>query len=227
MKRYELLALLLELARQGCARAPVRIDKALAAANLEVSAWTLSKWLREAAALGYVESVGRGRGYVLTERALKELRKLVEDLEGALGGVERVVLTGTVFRGLGEGSFFVSLAEYREHFRSFLGFDPYPGTLNVRLDEESIAKRRLLEGLEGYRVPPIRRGDVEYCGARLFRAVINGSVEGGVVIPDRTVYGPDVVEVVAKVCLRDALGIKDGDRVRVEVLVGAGRATAE
>jgi len=222
MKRYELVALLLELAKQGCARAPVSINRALVASNLEVSAWTLSKWLREAAAMGYVEVVSRGRGrrYMLTEKAIAELSELLQRLEAALREVRRLVLTGRVFRGLGEGAYYMSLLEYRERFRDALGFEPYPGTLNVRLDPESIPRRKILESYDGYRIPPMRRGELELCGARVFRAVINGTIEGGVVIPDRTVYGPDVVEVVAKVCLREALGLRDGDPVRVEVLLG-------
>ncbi|MEM1568631.1 MAG: DUF120 domain-containing protein [Thermofilaceae archaeon] len=222
MKRYELLALLLELAKQGCARAPVAIDKVLVASNLEISAWTLNKWIRDAAQLGYVELVasGRGKRCLLTEKAISELSSLLVSLEFGLKGVKRLVLAGTVFKGLGEGAFYTSLTDYRDHFRTFLGFDPYPGTLNVRLDPESVAKRKILDSYEGYRIPPIVRGEVEYCGARLFRAVINGRLEGGVVIPDKTVYGPDVLEVLAKVCVKEALGIKDGDRVSIEILLG-------
>lgn len=222
MKRYELLALLFELAKQGCTRAPVNIDKPLISSNLEISAWTLNKWLRESARMGYVEAVSRARGrsYLLTQKALSELSSLLTELEQSMRGVGRLVLTGTVFRGLGEGAFYMSLSEYREHFRAFLGFDPYPGTLNVRLDSESVSRRKMLESYESYRIPSVARGGVKYCSARLFRAVIEGKIEGGIVIPERTVYGPDVLEVVAKVSLREALGIRDGDRVKVEVLLG-------
>jgi len=221
MRRCELLALLFELARQGCARAPTTIDKALTATNLEISAWTLNKWLREAIEAGYLMAVAakRGKRYILTGKALRELGSLLSDLDQAVRGVARLMLTGRVFRGLGEGGFYVSLAEYREWFRRYLGFDPYPGTLNLRLDPDSVVKRKLLESYDGFRIPPMSRGDRSYCGARLFRAVINDSVEGGVVIPEKTVYGPDVLEVVAGVCLRTALGLKDGDVVKVEVLL--------
>jgi len=221
MRRYELLALLFELARQGCARAPTAIDKALVASNLEISAWTLNRWLREAVEAGYLMAVAarRGKRYVLSERALRELGSLLSDLDQAVRGVTRLTLTGRLFRGLGEGSFYVSLAEYREWFKRCLGFDPYPGTLNLRLDPDSVVKRKLLESCDSFRVPPMSRGDRDYCGARLFRAVINDAVEGGVVIPEKTVYGPDVLEVIAGVCLRTVLGLKDGDVVKVEVLL--------
>lgn len=224
MRRYELLALLIELAKQGCARSPVKVDKAIIAANLEISAWTLSKWLREAAGRGYLEvtSQGRGRRYLLTSRAVEELRSLLKTLSSSLGDADRVLLRGVVFRGLGEGAYYVSLTEYREWFRRTLGFKPYPGTLNIRLDSESIVKRKVLESYEGHVIPAIRRGGRIYCSAKVFRAVVNGRVEAGVVIPERTVYGPDVIEVVAKVCLREALGLEDGDVVEIEVLPHTG-----
>ncbi|RLE96632.1 MAG: hypothetical protein DRJ96_06045 [Thermoprotei archaeon] len=224
MRRYELLALLIELAKQGCARSPVKVDRAIIASNLEISAWTLSKWLREAVRRGYLEvtSRGRGRRYFLTPRAIEELKSLLKTLSSSLSSMERIVLRGVVFRGLGEGAYYVSLTEYREWFRRILGFEPYPGTLNVRLDPESIVKRKVLESYEGHRIPPVRRGGESYCSAKVFRAVVNGKVEAGVVIPERTVYGPDVIEVVAKVCLREALGLEDGDTVEIEVLPHTG-----
>ena len=220
MKRYELLALLTELAKQGCARSPVRVDRALLASNLEISAWTLSKWLREAVRSGYVEAMSRGRGqrYFITPKGLELLNSLLSALSSSLSRAERILLRGVVFRGLGEGAYYVSLSEYKEWFKRALGFEPYPGTLNVRLDHESILRRKELESYEGFKIPSIHRGRDSYCSAKVFKAVVNGKIEAGVVIPEKTVYGPDVVEVVAKVCLRDVLGLEDGDTIEIEVL---------
>lgn len=223
MKHYELLALLLELAKQGCTRSPVKIDKTLIASNLEISAWTLNKWLRESIELGYVQVTPRSRrgSYVLTPKAIGELSSLLGVLSSCIKGVRRVTLSGRVFSGLGEGQLYTSLDEYREWFRQLLGFEPYPGTLNLKLDPESIAKRKLLESYEYLRIPPISGENKNYCGAKVFRAIVNKSIEAGVVIPDKTVYGPDVLEIVSKVCLRKALALKDGDVVRVEVLLSS------
>ncbi|MEM1508360.1 MAG: DUF120 domain-containing protein [Thermofilaceae archaeon] len=223
MKRYELLALLLELAKQGCARSPVKIEKTLIASNLEISAWTLNKWLRESIELGYVEVTPkskRGR-YVLTPKAIGELSSLLGILSSCIKGVRRLILNGKVFSGLGEGELYTSLDEYKDWFRRLLGFEPYPGTLNLRLDPESITKRKLLESYDCLRIPPISREDRNFCGAKVFRAIINRSIEAGIVIPDKTVYGPDVLELVSKVCLREMLALKDGDIVRVEVLLSS------
>ena len=220
MKRYELIALLSELARQGCAKKPVKIDRVLIASNLEVSAWTLSKWLRRVVEEGYVETFSKGRGkkYLLTRKGMQLLETFTKDLSTYLQGRKRIVLVGQVFKGLGEGSYYMSLSEYREWFRRILGFEPYPGTLNVRLDDDSISKRKELETFEADVIPAIQRGGVYYCSAKVFKAVINRSIEVGIVIPEKSVYGPDVIEIVAKNCLRDELGLKDGDKVHIEVI---------
>ena len=43
-------------------------------------------------------------------------------------------VTGVLFSGLGEGAYYIMIKGYRKQFQSKLGFDPFPGTLNLRLD---------------------------------------------------------------------------------------------
>jgi riboflavin kinase len=52
---------------------------------------------------------------------------------------------------------------------------------------------------------------------RCFPCRVTDAVEGVVVIPARSNYD-DVMEIVAGVCLRDLLGLKDGDKITVEIL---------
>jgi len=53
-------------------------------------------------------------------------------------------MEGTVFSGLGEGAYYMSLDGYKEQFVKKLGFSPYPGTLNIRLDSRYIKEREKL-----------------------------------------------------------------------------------
>ena len=53
---------------------------------------------------------------------------------------------------------------------------------------------------------------------KAFRCRIDG-VDGAVIMPKRTHYSKDVLEVIAPVSLRERLGLKDGDEVEVEVLL--------
>ena len=128
-----------------------------------------------------------------------------------------VVIKGRVFTGVGEGASYVSLPFYREAFKRVLGFDPYPGTLNLRVEPECAETVGSLRG-RGLLIPRRVVNGVEYGWVRCLPARIRG-IEAAVLIIEKTVHGPDVVEVVAPVRLRDALGLKDGDVVEVEVFV--------
>lgn len=127
------------------------------------------------------------------------------------------VVRGKVFTGLGEGASYVSLPFYREAFRRVLGFDPYPGTLNLKVEPDCAETVRALRN-KGLLIPRRVVDGVEYGWVRCLPARIRG-IEAAVLIIEKTVHGPDVIEVIAPVRLRDALGLKDGDVVEVEVLV--------
>lgn len=129
----------------------------------------------------------------------------------------RVVrLKGRVFSGLGEGSYYMSI--YARSFARVLGFRPYPGTLNVRLNEESA---RIYESCTGSKGSPIVVEPPDLGGDRLARvrvwpATIRG-VSVYIVRPDVTVYTGRVLEVIAADYLRELLGLSDGDLVEIEV----------
>ena len=47
-------------------------------------------------------------------------------------------MEGIVTSGLGEGYFFMSMEHYKKEIKEKLGFEAYPGTLNLKIDEEQI-----------------------------------------------------------------------------------------
>ena len=119
-------------------------------------------------------------------------------------------LAGVVTSGLGQGASFMSLPWVREAVRRLIGFTPYPGTLNVRLDADMIGVwRRTRDGHSIVLAPP----PSESCGARLFPVVVAGDVEAAVIVPDVTRYGEDLLELIAAVHVRSRLGLHDGSLV--------------
>jgi len=131
---------------------------------------------------------------------------------------ERIRLKGRVFSGFGEGGFYVTLEHYRKQFKEKLGFDPYPGTLNLRLDADSMKAKKTLAAKNGIRIEPYSDGQKCYCGAKCFMVLIEGKIRGAIVMPEVTRYGDDVVELLAPVYLRSALKLRDSDQVTVEIL---------
>ena len=123
-------------------------------------------------------------------------------------------LTGAVTSGLGQGASFMSLPWVKDAVRRLIGFTPYPGTLNVRLDADAVGVwRRSQAGRAIVLAPP----PAETCGARLFPALVGADVEAAVIVPDITRYADDLLELIAPIHLRSRLGLRDHDRVTLQL----------
>jgi CTP-dependent riboflavin kinase len=127
-------------------------------------------------------------------------------------------LQAVVTSGLGHGARFMALPWVRNGIRRIAGFDPYPGTFNVRLVDPAMVARwsRLGAGLARRLDPPTPDG----CGARVVPVVLASEVAAAVIVPDVTDHGSDVLELVAPVHVRSVLGLRDGEPVTIEVPAG-------
>lgn len=126
--------------------------------------------------------------------------------------MKTLCLKGTVFSGKGEAAEFVSLSWARKQIEEELGFTPYSGTLNIRLDGKSTKLKSALMKARGTEILPAPG----YCRGRIFEASIM-KVKCAVVIPEVPGYAEDVVEVVSSTNLRERLHLVDGSSVDVKV----------
>jgi riboflavin kinase len=123
-------------------------------------------------------------------------------------------LAGVVTSGLGQGAYFMSLPWVRDAIRRLIGFTPYPGTLNVRLDAEMVAVwQAIRDGHSIVMAPP----PSEPCGARLVPVVVAPDVEAAVIVPDVTRYGDDLLELIAAVLERSRLGLHDHESLTLRL----------
>ena len=161
--------------------------------------------VQAAQALGIVPVMVRHSGSGAAEHS-----PMISSLEHLLTLVQADAwLTGRVASGAGRAAGYTAPAWVREQFRERLGFDPYPGTLNLRIEG---ADRRTWLGLrqtEGVAIEP----EPGYCAARCYRVSIEGRIAGAIVLPLVSGYPEDLLEVAAPVRLRDALGSEDGTPV--------------
>jgi len=93
-----------------------------------------------------------------------------------------------------------------------LGFMPYPGTLNIRLDAKSTKMRKALMHAEGEEI----LSPSGFCRGKIFQAIMM-NVKCAVVIPEVLGYPEDVLEVVSSTSLREKLHLADGSMVEVKV----------
>ncbi len=130
---------------------------------------------------------------------------------------KKIVLEGFVFSGSGEGAYYISLPKYFKQIEEKLGFKPYPGTLNIKLNEESLKNRALIEKLKGIKIEGFKEGEKIFGAGKCFPAIINGKIEGAMIIPEKTRYNSSVIELISEKYLRKELNIKDGDIIKIYV----------
>ncbi len=121
-------------------------------------------------------------------------------------------ILGFVCEGQGEARTFTQLDWVRQQFRDKIGFDPYPGTLNLHVP--SALTLEIVRARGGIPIEPA----AGYCAAKVFRVQISQRVAAAWIIPAVAGYPDDVMELMAPVSLRDALRLKTGDIVSVQFL---------
>ncbi|KYH36309.1 MAG: riboflavin kinase [Candidatus Bathyarchaeota archaeon B24] len=119
-------------------------------------------------------------------------------------------IRGVVASGLGVAKIYLNRPWVRRQLREKLGFDPYPGTLNLKVDR---AARRTLEEKACSEIVP---AEGFYKGL-LAEVFVEGSIRGAVVIPLKPGYPEDLVEIIAAENLREKLNLKDGDCVTIQL----------
>ena len=120
-------------------------------------------------------------------------------------------LKGKIITGLGEGQYYISRDGYRKQFNLKLGFDPSPGTLNLKL-----AAPFTQTEADSIEIGGFVDENGTFGGCKCYRVMI-GDIRGAIVRPERSNYPLDLVEVIAPVHLRKALNLKDGDELEMNL----------
>lgn len=215
---------LYNLAEMGALSRTIKISTKFLAERMEVSQQTVSRRLIELEKKGWIKKRSTRDGSLVNISKLGEaqLKKVYLVLSKVFEEKHPISVTigGIVFSGLGEGSYYITRPHYRKQFMEKLGFDPYPGTLNLKLTGElDLRIRNELDAHSGIEITGYANEDRTYGSGKCFKAAINNKERGAVVIAFRTHYDSSVVEVIAPTCLREKLGLKDGHKVTLEIFL--------
>ena len=126
---------------------------------------------------------------------------------------KKIILDGTIVRGLGEGTYFMSMQHYQKEIKKKLGFDSYPGTLNLKVSKNQI---NLLKKIKPIKIEGFKRNNKSFGGVNCYKAKIK-NINGSVIVPDLTKH-KDVIEFIAPVHIKSELKIKDGDKIKVDLI---------
>jgi riboflavin kinase len=214
---------LIKLAEMGAHKRVAKISTEYLAEKLKASQQTASRYLIELDNIGWIKRTVTPEGCLIkiTDAGFKELQKLYSNLRFLVEAAypPSIILEGTVFEGLGEGAYYISLEPYRKQFIEKLGFDPYPGTLNLKLTTEyDIKARSELEAYPAIEIEGFKNENRTFGLVKCYPVILENKVKGALISALRSHYDASVIEIIAPVCLRKYLKLKDGHKVKVEVL---------
>ena len=214
--------MLYKLAEMGICSRIVKVSTEYLAERMGSSQQTASRHLVELEKLGWIKRKITREGCLIeaTDEGVSTLKNLYASLSKILESktLQPITLEGQVFTGFGEGAYYVSKEHYKKQFREKLGFDPYPGTLNLKLTSEyDLMLRREMESYPAIEIKGFKNENRTYGNGKCYPAIIENKFMGAVVSAMRTHYDYSVIEILSPIYLRGKLKLKDGHKVRVEV----------
>ena len=198
---------------------PVKISSSEFMYHISASSKTAARVLKQLEEDGYIgrQLVAGGQMVQLTEAGVELLKREYTDYQQIFCREHAdLELYGHVITGLGEGQYYIAKEGYMSQFREKLDFKPFPGTLNVRLTDQSAQMRDSMDIIQPLVIHGFNDGERSFGGVKCYPVEIEG-MKGAVIIPDRTHYPADLLEIIAPVKLREMLGISDGDEVKIVV----------
>ncbi|SDY55777.1 DUF120 domain-containing protein [Halopenitus persicus] len=180
--------------------AETKVSCAGLAADLDASTQTASRRLQRLEEGGLIERdvVGDGQWVRVTDAGESVLRGEYADYRRLFETETELALTGVITSGMGEGRHYITLEGYMSQFRSRLGYEPYPGTLNVELDEASVRKRGEMAGIAAVDIDEWEDDDRTYGAASCYAATvvagIDDSATGGSATDDTETDGSEAAD---------------------------------
>ena len=161
---------------------------------------------------------GRSISVKVTQKGHSEIAKLSGMLQKSLDATSSINLKGRLVSGMGEGAYYMSLKGYTKQFKSKIGYVPFPGTLNVKLDKNAHQEAiRQLEGSEGARIDGFSDGKRTFGWVKCHSCTVNNSIKCELITLERTHHDDSIVELISDVCIREAGSLKDGSKISVTV----------
>jgi len=226
----ELWFTLFTLAKMGAHSKTLEISSTKLGKKMNISQQTASRRLQQLEEKGWLrrEITRKGQFVRLTEQGVNVLLEIYLWLQTLFDKKPPVlIIEGELFSGMREGGYYVSEEGYKRQFKEKLGFEPYPGTLNLRLKSYSdLQAKKILQNYPGILIEAFENKGRTFGAVKCFKTLINNTAEGAVLLIQRTHYGEDVLEVISPEYLREKLKLEDGEKVKLKIFLTQGEKKA-
>ena len=189
--------------------------------NIKKSQQAASKHLQELEQGGFIERISSGRQFSIriTEKGYSEMLKLSKVLNSSLESSPSFIeLKGTLVSGMGEGAYYMALKGYTKQFKKKIGYVPFPGTLNIKLNEKKyIEAAKQFDSLDGIVIKGFSDGKRTYGWVKCFYASFNKSIDCQLIKLERTHHEPSIIELISEKNIRTHAKLLDGAKVSIKI----------
>ena len=220
---FQHISILSELLLCGAKNNFVELTTNEIAKKIKRSQQLASKELLDLEFFGYIKRNKKSKKYSIkvTEKGYQQVYDLFLFLKTAVESFKHVIdFEGHIITGMGEGAYYMSLNGYKKQFKEKLGYEPYPGTLNIKLNSLLFieAKKEMLKYpsiyIEGFSDQSRTFGWV-----KCYPAYINDSmnINSSILILERTHYDDSIIEIIAPFSIKEQFSLKNGDYIKLKV----------
>ena len=213
------------LLSKGAKHNYVPITTSILGKNIKKSQQAASKHLLELEENQFIERIisGRNISVKITTKGFTEMVKLSATLQKSLNSFpSHIKLEGTLISGMGEGAYYMGLKGYTKQFKPKLGYIPFPGTLNVKLDKKIHQEAiKQFETLDGIKIKSFSDGKRTYGWVKCFSAKINNSINCELIILERTHHDDSIIELISKSCIRKIGKLRDGSKISIKIPINS------
>ena len=217
--KIEHIFLMIHLLSHGARYEFVKITTTSLGQTIKRSQQAASKYILELEANRFIDRVNYGHSSAVrvTSKGYSEIVKLGSMIQKSISSETNVQIQGRVISGLGEGAYYMSLKGYKKQFKSKIGYVPFPGTLNIKLDD-SIHQQAIYQfsNTEGIMINGFAHKNRSFGWVKCFPSLIN-SINCHVIFLERTHHDESIVEVISDVCLRETAELNDGAEVTLKI----------
>ena len=175
-------------------------------------------------------------GMKLTETGFSILQNIYHLLKISMeeSHIKPMIFKGNIVTGMGEGAYYMSLEGYKKQFQHKLGYKPFPGTLNVKIEDKSyMNSRKDLINYPSIYIDGFKNSDRTFGWVRCYPATISQDPklpqegidsqsndycsEVHVLLLERTHHNNNLLEVIGPLNLKESCNLKNGDSVIIKI----------
>ena len=220
---FQHILLLSELLLCGAKNNFVELTTNEIAKKIKRSQQLASKELLDLEFFGYIKRNKKSKKYSIkvTEKGYQQVYDLFLFLKTTVESFKHVIdFEGHIITGMGEGAYYMSLDGYKKQFKEKLGYEPYPGTLNIKLNSSLYveAKKEMLKYPSIY-IEGFSDQSRTYGWVKCYPAYINDSmnINSSILILERTHYDDSIIEIIAPFSIKEQFSLKNGDYIKLKV----------